>query len=300
MTVPRELRQKPPPETLRWVAGQVGNGAEVVRVRRLPNAWASAVHAVDVLAGKQRHPLVLRRWARPELPPDPGIVENEAAVLSALAATELPVPRLVAVDADARATDVPAVLMTRVRGRGDLAPASLDRYIAALADALHAVQAVSASLDAYDPWIDDVEIPPQTRVSEVWSRAIEIAQEPYQPARTVLCHRDFHPGNVLWTRGRLTGVVDWSHACTGAPAADVAHCRLNLALLFGLEAADAFATAYGPVDDLARFDVEHTVSAYGVVDALWRFHDAGRADLTTTMLSERRDAFLVDAVKRCG
>jgi aminoglycoside phosphotransferase (APT) family kinase protein len=299
MSVPRELQRRPPPDTLRWVAAQIGARAEVVRVRRLPNSWASAVHAVDVVDGDRRDALVLRRWARIDLPPDPGVVENEATVLTALAASPLPVPRLLAADAEARATDVPAVLMTRLGGRGDLAPKSLDRYVEELAEALHEIQAVAAALGAYDPWIDCVDMPP-TNVPDVWTRAIEITHAPFQATRTVLCHRDFHPGNVLWTRGRVSAVVDWSHACVGPPAADVAHCRLNLALLFGLDTANAFASAFGPVEDLARFDVEHTVSAHDIGNQLWRFHDAGRTDLTAALIAERRDAFLVDAVRRCG
>ena len=52
-------------------------------------------------------------------------------------------------------------------------------------------------------------------------------------------HRDFHPGNVLWRRGMVTGVVDWQAACTGPAVADVAHCRVNL-LTFGPDAAARF------------------------------------------------------------
>ena len=44
--------------------------------------------------------------------------------------------------------------------------------------------------------------------------------------------------------GRLTGVVDWSWASTGAPGIDVGHCRLYLALLFGPGWAERFRLAY--------------------------------------------------------
>ena len=32
-----------------------------------------------------------------------------------------------------------------------------------------------------------------------------------------LLHDDYHPGNVLWSRGRLTSVVDWTGAGFGDP-----------------------------------------------------------------------------------
>ena len=57
-------------------------------------------------------------------------------------------------------------------------------------------------------------------------------------------HRDFHPGNVLWSRGRLTGIVDWANACHGPAGCDIAHCRWNLIELSGFEAADRFQAAY--------------------------------------------------------
>ena len=46
--VPAELRNPPPPEARRWVEQAVGPRSRVVRVRRLRNAYSSAMHAVDV------------------------------------------------------------------------------------------------------------------------------------------------------------------------------------------------------------------------------------------------------------
>jgi len=60
-------------------------------------------------------------------------------------------------------------------------------------------------------------------------------------ATTTFIHRDYHPGNTLWSDGKLTGIVDWTAASVGAPALDIAHMRLNLARDIGLDAADEFA-----------------------------------------------------------
>ena len=62
--------------------------------------------------------------------------------------------------------------------------------------------------------------------------------------RPTFVHRDFHPGNVLWRRGRLSGVVDWANACRGPAGCDLAHCRANLMELSGRESADRFLAAY--------------------------------------------------------
>jgi aminoglycoside phosphotransferase (APT) family kinase protein len=73
----------------------------------------------------------------------------------------------------------------------------------------------------------------------------------------VLLHRDFHPGNVLWRRSQVSGVVDWLGCCAGPAAADVGHCRINL-LTLGAEVTGRFTalwerasgTAYHPWGDL--------------------------------------------------
>jgi len=59
----------------------------------------------------------------------------------------------------------------------------------------------------------------------------------------VFLHRDFHPGNVLWRRGTVSGLVDWQAASIGPPSVDVGHCRANL-LSYGTEVANKFTTLW--------------------------------------------------------
>jgi aminoglycoside phosphotransferase (APT) family kinase protein len=308
MQIPAEVRRRPPERTLAWAAGLLGPRARVTRVRRLRNAWAAAMHAIDVDDGRRTHRLVLRRHARVDLPPDVGVVENEAAALGLLeSASGIPVPRLVGADPRAEDADVPALVMTRLPGRDVLAPADLDAYLDALVAALQAIHAVPVPpgvLNYFRPWgLDTVTAPPSwSRRPDVWERAIEIANQPVPAHERVLVHRDYWPGNVLWQRGKLTGVVDWTHACRGPAAADVAHCRSNLAVLFDLDVADEFARRYGAVDDLAWHDIANTISM-GDEDAPpedWRFHDAGRPDITTEKIIAAHEALLIAAVNRHG
>ncbi len=305
MEMPDELRRLPPRPTLDWVAGQFGSDARVVGVRRLRNAWAAAVHAIDVdrASTGERHEVVLRRWVRADLPPDPGVVENEVAALALVAtATTVTTPALVAYDAGAEFADAPAVVMTRLSGHDVLAPPDLDRFLDGLVASLRAIHSVdvppASGIGEYRPWgLDELtDAPEWSRRPEVWRRAIEIARTPIPAAPTTLCHRDFHPGNVLWHNAAVSGVVDWTHTCRGPAAADVAHCRVNLALLFGLDLADDFARRYGPVADLAWFDIVDTVGA-GPPD-VWRWRDAGRADITVDTVVRTRDNLLAAAVEQ--
>jgi aminoglycoside phosphotransferase (APT) family kinase protein len=53
-------------------------------------------------------------------------------------------------------------------------------------------------------------------------------------------HRDYHPGNVLWAGGKISGVVDWASVRIGAPEVDVGECRSDLVSSLGIAAADRF------------------------------------------------------------
>ena len=80
-----------------------------------------------------------------------------------------------------------------------------------------------------------VEPPPRGLADRV--RAVG---RPGPASERVFLHRDFHPGNVLWTDGVITGVVDWVSACAGPPEEDIGHCRANLAIRHGQDWADEF------------------------------------------------------------
>jgi len=303
MEIPTEIVRSPPPATLAWVARQFGPRAAVVRVRRLRNAWAAAMHAIDVVDGARRHRLVLRRWARTDLAPDPGVVETECAALTLLARFDgVPVPRLVAADIAAEHTDAPAVLMTRLDGNDTLDPIDVDAWVDGLVHALHRIHAVTLPLDtlpAYRPWNHTFCAAPRwSNWPGAWERAITRTREPLPLVPTVLCHRDYWPGNVLWHGREVSGVVDWTHACRGPAAVDVAHCRRNLAVLFGLDIADDFADRYGPVPELATFDLLEAVTCGLEPHDVWRWHDAGRTDLTFEIMAARVDEYVAAAASQ--
>jgi aminoglycoside phosphotransferase (APT) family kinase protein len=252
------------------------------------------MHAVDVERAGGIHDLVLRRWARSDIRPDRHVVENEAAALTLLGDAALPTPRLVAADPQPTECDAPALLMTRLAGHGDLAPRDVDPWLDDLATALRAIHAAQVPEPGelfmeYTPWNVDVDVPPWSARPDHWRRAREIVAAGVPSYTPMLCHRDFHPGNVLWRRGRISGVVDWTHACRGPAAIDVARCRVNLTVLFGLDVADEFARRYGNVDDLPWFDVADVLGmGSGRPDAS-RWIDAGRIDIDTARLIDRMD-----------
>jgi aminoglycoside phosphotransferase (APT) family kinase protein len=243
------LRRRPPEGALRWAAAAVGAGSRVASVRPLPSSWL-ANHAVTVADRHgHHHRLVLRRWARPgwELDDPDYTARREATVLGLLAGAEVPAPRLVAADPDGAVCDTPALLLTRLPGRPPAATLTDRRgFLAQLAGVLPAVHAVDGRarglLPAYRSYVRLQGLAPPAWLppSGTWRRAFELVAGPAPPGRVCFIHRDYHHHNTLWTRRRLTGVVDWTQASWGPASVDLGHMRWNLALDYGVHAADEF------------------------------------------------------------
>jgi len=253
-----------------WVASAIGPRARVVDVRSLPGATSSVVHAIDVedAVGPPRQ-LVLRRYVRREvLESEPDAVNREARVLDLLRTSPVPAPGLVASDPDAVSCDVPALLMTRLAGQPRARARDLNAFVRSLAEPLDSIHAVDLPTDAEFPTyrqysaVHERTPPPWSRHPDAWERAIERHAEGPPESAPVFIHRDYHPLNLLWTSSRVSGIVDWAWACGGPAMVDVAHCRLNLVLGIGPDAADQFLlaamdpSAYDPA-----WDVLDTVDA---------------------------------------
>lgn len=278
------LRHRPPSNVLQWVADSVGPGSRVTSVRGLDSSWL-ANHAVDVVDRHgTTHELVLRRWARPgwEVGDPEMTAAHEAGVLELLAGSPVPAPVLVAADPDAESCDVPALLITRLEGTPPPARLpDLSSFLAQLAAALPAIHAVDPRhrVHAYAPYYEPgrVSIPSWSQRPELWERAIEVFATPAPDTETCFIHRDYHPGNTLWSGGRLTGIVDWTAASVGPAAVDLAHMRWNLAVGYGLDAADEFLARHREitgvtVEHVPYWDVVTAVDVLPEIDA-----DPGRA-----------------------
>ncbi len=255
------------------------------------------VHAVDVDSPTGiRHRLVLRQFVGPIAVAEPDLAAREAASLGYLYGCGTGAPELVGVDVDGSAAGAPSVLASRVRGRIDLQPTDPEPWLRHLAAALEPIHALDGRglprYARYDGghWSGP---PPWSRRPTAWARAAEIVDRSPPPGTRGLIHRDYHPLNTLWSRGRLTGVVDWASACVGDPGVDVGHCRVNLAMLFGRDVADAFAPDADPYWDLAS-------ATDGLAWSLPTpsFRDAGRTDLNDRVVAERLDDFVAAAVSR--
>jgi hypothetical protein len=106
--------------------------------------------------------------------------------------------------------------------------------------------------------------------------------------------------NVLWETGRITAIVDWINACMGPPGIDVAHCRLNLALMYGPAVADTFLDAYQDAAPDYRhdtfWDLEDALGTLPDVAPYPPWAEFGLTDLSTDLVRSRLEAFVATAV----
>lgn len=222
-----------------------------------------------------------------------------------------PVPEPLAFDADGDWFGSPALAMTRIAGGPHLSPPDLDDWLRQVASALAGIHTADTS-GADGPLrrplrLEEWTPPTGLRSSPLIDRAIAaIRRHPVSgSAPSVLLHGDFHPGNTVWSRGRLSGIVDWSAARLGPRTYDLAYCRADLALLFGQFAAERLAHHYtaitgADVPDLPALDLRCALHArrWG---ARWlgAYRQQGRTD-TARQFAARLTPFVRRALAELG
>jgi aminoglycoside phosphotransferase (APT) family kinase protein len=234
-------RRRPSAEALSWVERELG--VRVVSFRRMTGGIVAAVHrlTVEQVPSGRREFVVLRQYEHP------GEVEREAVILGQAAGAGLLAPRLLAASAaGTEAGGHPAVLMSRLPGRADLTPADPERWLGQMADVAARIHDAAITIPACDrhgdPW--RLAVPATASRPGLWRALDRVLGGPESPWEPRFTHGDFQHFNLLWSRGRLTGVVDWGSAESGPPDMDVGHCRLNLAVLFSADWAERFRLAY--------------------------------------------------------
>jgi aminoglycoside phosphotransferase (APT) family kinase protein len=225
--------QPPPAATLAWLVDELDASA-VVDVSPMPGGSTAAMHRVTLIdASDHQRDVVLRRYVRPEiLTESPDVASGEARALQLAERLAVPTPELLALDATGERADAPTLAMTRLDGRPVWETRWASKWVSQAVDAmiaLHDVDASHAELPPLTTYAQKRYDPPRwTSDPALWERAAELFHRPVPASDVGFVHRDFNPGNVLWVRGRLSGLVDWQWACTGPRSIDPAHCRLNL------------------------------------------------------------------------
>lgn len=290
----------------RWLADAVGTQAALESAHVLTGSTSATLFAVDMRHSGTLLRLVLRLFTNAEwLADEPDLAAHEAAALRRIAGMGLSAPELVAVDEQGAACGLPAVLMTRVPGAVDLTPVDLDGWLRGLAAALLPIHEIDPGDFGWTHFRynepDDLQVPGWSRVPDLWARAIDIVQEPAPQTPQRFIHRDYHPTNVLWQNGGVSGVVDWVNACRGPAGVDVGHCRLNLASLYGVAAADAFLRACEALGAAAQhpyWDLLTLMDWLPEPGVYSPWLELGMTGMTDALVRERLDDYLVSILDR--
>lgn len=315
-----DLRRAPSRAALETVAQAIQPGSRVGEVKRLRGGISSGMHAVTLLGpGEARKRIVVRRYGDWWHEHNRSVVKREWTVLTALARAGAPAPRPLWLDEAGDTFGRMTMVTTCLPGRGLLAPRDLGSYVRQLAGAIFQVHQTPLTATERvllpDQHADllkllDRNAPPERLArwplgAGVW-RALKHCPLPKSSAPGSLLHGDFWPGNTVWQRGKLTGVVDWEQPRIGNPAQDVGYCQVDLTHLFGLEAAQAFREAYEaaaghPLPDLPFWELYAVSVALPEAENWVRgYHDLGRTDVTAEVARERLTLFAQAALARAG
>jgi aminoglycoside phosphotransferase (APT) family kinase protein len=291
----------------RWIEDT--SGGEVISIAVLQGATSTLLHSVDVEINGQARRLVLRRFTNEAwVMREPDVAVREAASVEKAASAGLPAPQLVATDRDGEHCGVPATLVTMLPGNAVLAPTNWNEWLRGLATAAAQIHRVDAAgfrwqYRRYNE-SETLAVPRWSMKPEAWRKAIEVVQGRAPSYRECFVHRDYHPSNVLWVDGRVSGVVDWVNGCRGPAGIDVAWCRHNLANLHGVAVADEFLTAYTAAAG-RDFQYDPYWDLMSVVELLpgppsmyegWRA--SGFPNITDAVMRERVDLYVASVVAR--
>jgi aminoglycoside phosphotransferase (APT) family kinase protein len=294
------LRSRPPSDGLRRMTRTVAPGATVGGVRRLGGGLATATSAVRLRTRSGRgFDVVLKRFPRVD---DPYAIREWKRIRFAQR-LPVPSPEPIALDLDGEWFGVPALVMTKLPGRPDVVAKDIDRWLEEFARVQAAIHSAPIRRPpAYLRHARELVGQPVSGLpsSPTFDEAIGYVSRRFSRARTrdlVIGHGDAHPGNVLWSRGRISGVTDWHHVGLMPRGHEVAYARADIAVLVGPQAADDYLEAYERmadvrVRDLPMWDLRQGLGAIRWCP-LWAlaYREQG-ADLTATTARRRATAFV--------
>lgn len=287
-----------------------------MRTRRLRGGVGARMDALDIeRADGTRRKVSLRRFTYPRRISQPERVAIEYRKLEFVQTTDIPAPRPLLLDAEGDFFGVPAIVLEYLPGGSLYLPRNVESWTRQLAQALLRVHAVTPrthdlswlhvqlhdgireTLDA-----DSARVRDHSALARDVHAALLSDIDRIEWLDGTFVHEDFWPGNTVWYRGRLTGVIDWAPAEVGDPRTDVAQCRLDLALINGVDVSETFLEAYQvlaprPLPDIWYFDLLRGLHALLSYESWFPgYQDAKLAHMTKEHIRTGIEASLLRAL----
>jgi aminoglycoside phosphotransferase (APT) family kinase protein len=227
----------------RFLAGELGvNGP--MSLERIEGGQSNPTYFVTFPDRR----LVLRKKPAGPILPSAHAIDREFRVLSALAGTEVPVPRVLLYCADSEIIGTPFYIMERLEGRvfhdcalPGLAAAERRAIYLSMAEtlaALHSVDPAAIGLEDFGRpgnyferqiarWSRQWAESPTKDIPELDAVVAWLtAHLPADDGRVAIAHGDFRLGNLVIhpSEPRVVGVLDWELSTLGHPLADLGFC----------------------------------------------------------------------------
>ncbi|MEM1274521.1 MAG: phosphotransferase family protein [Pseudomonadota bacterium] len=224
-----------------WMGGNVPGFQGPITAQKFATGQSNPTYLLRYPSGA----CVLRRKPPGQLLKSAHAVEREFRVQQALAGTDVPVPRMIALCEDDHVIGSVFYLMSHVEGRSyddprlpDLDPAARRRIANAMADtlaAIHKVDLDATGLRDYGPygdyfgrqiarWTKQYRATETEPVPDMDALIAALARNgPQDDGRTTLVHGDFRLDNLIFgLHGGCAAVLDWELSTLGHPMADLA------------------------------------------------------------------------------
>jgi aminoglycoside phosphotransferase (APT) family kinase protein len=232
----------------------------------------------------------------------------------------VPAPEPLFLDAEAAYFGTPAMLLSYLPGKPLYQPSTPASWCEGLVGAMLSIHAVTP--DDHDlGWLprfgrEEIGAEIEALRDDIGALDDDLAREAVGVLRANLdrvewlpprlIHEDFWPGNTVWYRGRLVGVIDWANAKLGDPRIDLSQCCIDALLVNDFEVSDALQDTYverspTAVRDLWFIDLFQGLKALLYYE-IWLigYRDAGLTHITPERSRDRLRVFVrrsLDAAK---
>lgn len=301
--------KEPTSESIAWVEAIMEKPVERTGIKKLQGGTSSLVFEIPFQNENLQESLILRLFHKKDwLEMEPDLARHEAGSLQESASLCIPSPGVIAFDETGEKCGMPAVLMTKLAGDTILQPSDRAGWLDKMAECLAKIHRHKAGSFDYEYFSYNdalrLEKPLWSKFQDDWMRAFYIVAGVRPQTAYCFIHRDYHPANVLWQNGEISGVVDWVNACRGPAGVDIGHCRVNLTQLYGLSAADDFLEAYIKyADDTFRYDpywdlLSLTDTLDGPPKVYGGWSGLGMTGLSDELIRHRLDEYLLSLLDR--
>ena len=213
--------------------------------RILEGGVSSEVFLIAVESKKGEEKIVLRTEGGP---PAENSIKTEYLLLEKLHQTKVPCAKPIHLDHSKEILDKDFMLMTYLEGTIEIPKIKNFGFLNKMVGILKNIHNVDTKIlptlpCRFDPTYDLFEFLPNARIIKELKAILKGYDTSYS-GKPVLLHGDFWPGNILWTKDEISGVLDWEYAAIGDPVSDLAVASLELKYDYGKRGVDRFLDLY--------------------------------------------------------